>query len=107
MQMDDGFMRRIVALRQSLSFPFVVSSAYRCPDYNDKVSTTGRDGPHTTGRAIDIQVLGEQALDLLSCARSHGITGLGVKQHNKGRFLHLDDLEPGLKRPRPWLWSYP
>ena len=42
------------ALRESLGRPLKLSSAYRCPEHNSKVSYTGKSGPHTTGQAIDI-----------------------------------------------------
>jgi uncharacterized protein YcbK (DUF882 family) len=97
-------MPKIVQLRRQLGFPFVVTSAYRCPHHNARVSSTGSAGPHTTGRAIDIAVQGKQALDLLHAAlESRQFTGIGVNQKGAGRFLHLDDLvQPG----RPAIWTY-
>ena len=32
--------------------PLTITSAYRCPDHNSKVSSTGLSGPHTTGFAV-------------------------------------------------------
>lgn len=106
MKMNDGFMQKVVTLRHSLNFPFNVTSGYRCPEYNATISKTGRDGPHTTGHALDIEVRGSEALDLIGAMRSHNMTGLGVKQHGRSRFVHIDDLPPTNKRPRPWVWSY-
>lgn len=105
MVMDNDFMRRIVAMRRDLGFPFRVSSAYRCHVHNAKVSSTGNDGPHTTGRAIDILVSGHQAHALVECAYRHGILGIGVSQKgpHESRFIHLDTVTNG---PRPWLWTY-
>jgi uncharacterized protein YcbK (DUF882 family) len=107
--MDPDFMAKIVMLRRLLGFPFIVTSAYRCPEHNQRVSTTGPNGPHTTGRAIDLHVSHEQAFKLISMAPQYGITGIGVKQHGpiKGRFIHLDDLLPPKHAPRPHCWSYP
>ncbi len=107
-EMDARFMRRIVDLRKKLDFPFVVTSAFRCPKYNAKVSKTGLDGPHTTGRAIDLKIFGYRAFKLLSLAGQYGMTGIGVSQRGEHakRFLHLDDLDEGEGRPRPWPWSY-
>lgn len=106
-KMNDAFMRKVVRLRTELDFPFAVSSAYRCPDYNDMVSSTGFDGPHTTGRAIDIRVSGKRAMRLLEAAIKAGFTGIGVSQKGAhgSRFIHLDDLDPKT-HPRPALWSY-
>ena len=105
LHMDREFMEKIVAMRMELGFPFIVHSAYRCPVHNNQVSKTGFDGPHASGRAIDIAVSGTRAHALVHCANQHFITGIGVNQkgpHNQ-RFIHLDDLQGDL---RPWIWSY-
>ena len=106
-RMGDGFMRKLVALREAAGFPFIVTSAYRCPEHNARVSSTGERGPHVTGRAIDIAVSHERALWVVSHAVEHGFTGVGVNQ--KGavnfRFIHLDDLTAP-DYPRPNVWSY-
>lgn len=101
-------IERLERVRVRCAFPFVVSSADRCPDHNAKVSSTGRDGPHTRG-AFDIEVAGERALTLIDVAREEGFTGIGVKQHgpHAKRFVHLDDLSNAPGQPRPWIWSYP
>ena len=106
------FMEKIERLRVAYGKPMSVTSAARCPAHNSKVSKTGRTGPHTTGRAIDIGVDREDAFDLLMLVGRMntlglGITGIGVQQKGGGRFLHFDDLtdEPG--QPRPTVWSYP
>jgi uncharacterized protein YcbK (DUF882 family) len=108
-EMAAAFLDRLQAIRDRLGRPMVMSSGFRCPDYNAQVSTTGRDGPHTTGRAADIAVAGADAELVESIALDLGITGRGVKQHGRwaDRFLHLDDIEPGGAQPRPRLWSYP
>lgn len=105
-EMHPAFMDRLQSLRTQYNKPMVVTSGYRCPDYNARISSTGRDGPHTHGRAVDIAVSGNQARNLLGMAISRGFTGLGVKQHGDGRFIHMDDLMDGFAGPRPWLWSY-
>lgn len=108
--MDTDFMAKIVNIRRLLGFPFIVTSAFRCPEHNQRVSTTGPNGPHTTGHAIDLHVSHERAVDLLQMVYVHGgFTGVGVKQHGpiKGRFIHLDDLLPPKHAPRPHVWSYP
>jgi len=99
------FMDKLHALRMAYSRPMVITSGYRCPAYNDSLSTTGRDGPHTTGRAVDVLVSGSDAHRLVGIAIHLGFKGIGLKQkgpHNK-RFIHLDDLTEG---PRPWVWTY-
>lgn len=107
-EMDDGFMFIIVCMRKQAGFPFPVTSGYRCPAYNQKVSSTGPDGPHTTGHALDLGLYGEQAQIVLGLAVQYGLTGIGLNQKGSyaERFIHLDDLEGGGDTPRPWVWTY-
>lgn len=106
--MNPNFMKKLIALREYLSFPLPITSAYRCPSHNNKVSTTGKNGPHTTGRAVDIAAFGEQAFSLIRYAPCFEFHGLGVSQRGprNQRFVHIDDLtqDGGLKRP--WVWGY-
>jgi len=109
--MDDDFMEMVERIRELCGFPLPVSSAYRCPTHNAAVSSTGLDGPHTTGRAMDIRIYGHRAWSLLEAALEVGhFTGIGVAQKNRdrgARFIHLDDLTPDDGFPsRPWVWSY-
>ena len=105
--MADHFLAALDDVRRSFG-PIRLSSAFRCPAHNARVSATGLDGPHTTGQAADILVSGKDAHRLLALAAIHGVfNGIGVAQtgpHHR-RFIHLDtpELEGGL---RPWLWSY-
>ena len=108
MEMRDPFMRKLEELRTSFGKPMRITSAYRCPNHNERVSKTGRNGPHTTGQAIDIQVSGEDAFDLLFFAIGFGFAGIGINQRgpHANRFVHLDRLEGLIDRPRPRIWSY-
>jgi zinc D-Ala-D-Ala carboxypeptidase len=100
------FMDKVEKLRDRLGFALPCTSGYRCPEYNSRVSGTGRTGPHTTGRAIDLSVSHARALELLRMALSMGFTGIGIKQHGAGRFIHLDDLPEKEGQFRPTIWSY-
>ncbi len=108
-QMNHDFLKKLDDFRGRLGFPLVVTSGYRCPDYNERVSTTKRNGPHTTGRAVDVNVFGRQAFAAVRQASLGGwFSGIGINQrgaHHK-RFIHLDDLEPDDGRFRPTLWTY-
>src|SRR5690606_23768531 len=73
-KMQPEFMAKLVELRRKCGFPFPVSSAYRCPTHNNRVSRSGLTGAHTTGRAIDVAVQGSQALKLLREATAMGFT---------------------------------
>jgi zinc D-Ala-D-Ala carboxypeptidase len=105
-RMDKGFVDRLDTLRAVYGKPLVVSSGYRCPTHNMAVSSTGPDGPHTTGRAVDLRVRGADAYQLLQLALHAGFSGVGIQQKGASRFLHLDDLPNSPTRPRPTVWSY-
>ncbi|HHO49275.1 MAG TPA: peptidase M15 [Desulfobacteraceae bacterium] len=106
MDIDPDFLRRLEDLRVAYGRPMIINSGYRCPEYNNRVSTTGLDGPHTIG-AVDVRCSGHEAHLLLHMAMIVGFSGIGVKQHgpHSGRFLHLDNLTTH-DNPRPWVWTY-
>jgi zinc D-Ala-D-Ala carboxypeptidase len=106
LEMDNAFMQVIIMLRQKINSPFKVTSAYRCHKYNNQVSTTGLNGPHTTGKAIDIGCRNETALHILREALYIQMPGIGVNQKGDGRFIHLDMCSSVDKLPRPNIWSY-
>lgn len=109
--MDSDFMELLEAVRTDPDWnrPMKISSAYRCPEHNSAVSSTGMTGPHTSGKAIDIQLSGADAHLFLGVAMGYDFTGIGIAQKGShgSRFIHLDLLEDGeTKGPRPWIWSY-
>ena len=100
--MDRRFLSYLDALRHKCKFPFVISSGYRSPEYNNEVSGTGFDGPHTTGKAADILVSRQNADKLLEMVYDMGcFTGKGINQKGEHRFIHLDIID-GPNR----IWSY-
>ena len=105
MEMDKTFMQKIIKIREQSGIVMPASSAIRCATHNNNVSSTGFNGPHLTGRAIDIRIYGERAMRLLEWAINVGITGIGISQKGTmaDRFIHFDDLNTN---PRPWIWSY-
>ena len=104
---DQKTLDALQGLREAIGKPLKISSAYRCPVHNQKVSSTGVLGPHTTGKAIDILCSGSFAHEVLSYAmiRSSVWKGIGISQKgdHKSRFIHLDTIETN---NRPWVWSY-
>ncbi len=100
---------RLERLRENFGRPMRVTSAWRHPEHNNRISSTGLTGPHTTARAYDIQIAGSAAELLDRLAAAHGYTGRGWRQHGpwEDRIIHLDDLPDGLGCPRPRIWSYP
>lgn len=103
---DYTFVAEVDRLRQELGFPLVVTSGYRCPEHNNRVSGTGKTGPHTTGHAADFRVRGAEAYRVVKSAMHRGFTGIGVQQKGDVRFIHLDNLTNKVGSPRPTIWSY-
>lgn len=102
--MNPVFLEWLDELRARAGFPLVVTSGYRCPAHNQAVSSTGPNGPHTTGKAADLAVDRGRARILMRLAECMDppVQGLGIQQKGSGRFLHLDLLD----RPEPTVWSY-
>lgn len=103
---ENDFIDLLDELREQCGFALPVTSGYRCPQHNSKVSHTGFTGPHTTGRAVDFGVRGDRAYKLVELAIRMGFTGIGVNQKGDARFVHLDDLPNAPGQPRPTCWSY-
>ena len=100
---SEEFITKLDALREDLGFALVVNSGYRCPEYNATVSSTGLNGPHTTGLAVDLAVDRERAVLLLEAALFvKYFRGFGINQKGGGRFVHLD----ATSRPTRTIWSY-
>ena len=53
--MDSEFMEELQKIRSICGFGFQVNSAFRCPEYNNKVSSNSR-GQHVSGHAADISM---------------------------------------------------
>ena len=79
---------------------------YRCPEHpkeRDKAAT----GTHALGLAADYGVSFEKAAKLDEGMSKHPrITGKGVNQKGKHRFMHQDSAGDEPWRPRPHIWSY-
>lgn len=103
-KLDVGFGVVMDGLRRHMGGPVRVSSWYRSPGHNASVSSTGYDGPHTTGAAADVICHHAVALKVLRYAQDAGIVRIGVSQKGDwgSRFIHLDQA-PGFS---PALWSY-
>lgn len=107
--MDHDFLQTLQDVRTSYGRAMNVSSGYRCaahPVEARKIEGGGKPGAHYSGKAVDILVAGEAALELLRVALAHpNVKGIGVNQKgaHSSRFIHIDTLtEPN----RPTVWSY-
>ena len=106
LEMDVQFVYALHQLRSRYGKPLIITSGYRCPEYNSRISSTGEAGPHTTGRAADISIRGREAFELLRHVMRDGyMTGVGINQRGdfSQRFIHLDNLE---HEGRPRVWTY-
>ena len=105
--MDETFMASMVALREACGFAFPVTSGYRCAKYNKDVGGS-EFSAHPQGVALDINLWGSKVNTILSIARHHGMTGIGLHQQgdSSDRFIHLDQAISIPSRPRPWVWTY-
>ena len=79
-----------------------ITSAFRCPEHNDKVSSTGLSGPHTTSKAVDIHVSNSQHRKQLIDYFTNKVTGLGIAK----TFIHIDILTSDEVPHRPNCWLY-
>lgn len=106
--MNAEFLDKLDALRDECAFPFRISSGYRTKERNSAVGGKALSA-HLLGRACDIVVAnGEEIYMLVKLAPKYGFTGIGVKNINGSRMVHLDDI--GATEypliPRPAMWSY-
>ena len=86
-QMDENVIDQLDAMREECGFPFIINSGYRCPEHNAAVSKTGLNGPHTTGKAVDIRVTsGRQRWMIMYSALIRGLTRFGIAK----TFVHID-----------------
>ena len=97
---NSGTLARLNALRVDRGKPIIVTSGYRCKEYN---ILKGFTQTHASGQSVDVLCDRGEAYEILKLAFKHGFTGIGVKQKGEGRIIHLDDLTEGL---RPTIWSY-
>ena len=82
--------------------PLTITSAYRCPEHNDKVSSTGLSGPHTTSKACDLHVSNSQHRKKLIDYFANKVTGLGIAK----TFIHIDIISSEELPHRPNAWIY-
>lgn len=99
-EMSPDFMHKLIVIRKQLQTPLYITSGYRCPVHNDRVSGTGEGGPHTTGRAVDISATGRLKYQIMEAAQAQGMTRFGIGKN----FIHIDDLESGFSDRV--IWSY-
>lgn len=77
-------------IRSHFGKAVTITSGYRCPTHNSKVSKSAKS-LHTTGQAADITVKGITPREVAQYAESIGIKGIGLYETDKdGHFVHVD-----------------
>jgi zinc D-Ala-D-Ala carboxypeptidase len=93
-------LRKLDKARALASVPFAINSGYRCPAHNAAVSSTGENGPHTSGRAVDIRATDSATrYKIIQALLEVGFTRIGVAK----TFIHADD-DP--TKPAGVCWFY-
>ena len=103
LKIHSGIMNGLQQARNDLG-PLSITSGYRCPEHNQAVSKkTGLNGPHTTGKAIDIAVRVSKHRKQIITYFAPIVTGLGIAK----TFIHIDLLtaDDGFEmRPNSWVY---
>jgi len=105
-QMTYRYIYCLNAFRDHCGFPLNINSGWRCPEYNQKVSSTGPNGPHTTGEASDQGASFNRAWEIFENLPGPFL-GVGINQSGAapGRFFHTD-LCDYLRGGQRRMWSY-
>ncbi len=96
-QMDKAFLNRLGMLRTSFGGPMVITSGFRCNNWNQKCKGEPKSF-HLVGKAVDIACTeSARRHRMVTCALSLGFS-VGVD----GAFVHVDSRD-AIKV----LWIYP
>ena len=105
-EINESLIDVLQRIRAQVGFGMPISSGYRCGKHPVE-TRKAKPGSHASGLAADVSVSHKQAFDVLKAAlRDPEVTGIGISQKGKNRFIHID-IAPEIEgRPRPHLWSY-
>lgn len=84
---SDAFTR-LNQLRELDGKPMILTSAYRCEEYNKEIGGA-KKSYHVKGMAFDIRLDGRDIKKLAKLARSVGFNGIGTYD----TFIHVDTRE--------------
>ncbi|MFT7596619.1 MAG: zinc D-Ala-D-Ala carboxypeptidase [Paracoccaceae bacterium] len=96
---NEAALDKLQALRDHLGVPLIVHSAYRSPDYNQRVGGA-KQSMHLQGAAFDISMANHDPSTFEAAARAVGFTGFGF--YPRQNFLHID-----IGRARQWGDPFP
>jgi uncharacterized protein YcbK (DUF882 family) len=108
--MDEEFVELLNKIRKECDFPLLITSGYRSKLHPIE-QRKNLPGTHTTGKAVDIRVMGEKGIKLIQVALENGIKRIGVAQKGDVRFIHIDtctidDFDDRDTFPEYAIWSY-
>ena len=107
LKMSEALLDFLQAYRNVLGKGVSINSGFRCPDHNNSVSSTGMEGPHTTGLAVDIGTNTQTQYKLIRFAMNYNPQAMGIGVAKT--FTHIDFLttDNGDKYAvRPNVWKY-
>lgn len=98
-KMQPRFLVLLDSAREEAGIPFVVTSGYRCPEYNIEVGGVSSSA-HTDGYAADIKCDGSRTRHkIVTAAINAGFLRIGIHKN----FIHLD-CDPD--KPPDVIWLY-
>lgn len=83
--MNPDFMQRLIAFRIAYGQPMVITSGFRCNNYNTKIKGT-KHSQHLVGNAVDVSMADPlERYKIVALATLKGFS-LGID----GAFIHID-----------------
>ena len=101
-------MDQIQALRKYLNVPLIENSGYRCPKHPIE-KKKANPGAHASRKAIDFQVNGRLAFDMVNAMGIFKFTGIGIGLRTGYSLFHLDmctEADGAQFKVRPNVWTY-
>lgn len=87
---DQKLVELLQRIRDHFGKAITITSGYRCPTHNSKVSRA-KNSYHTKGQAADFTVSGVTPREVAKYAESIGIKGIGLYETDRdGHFVHID-----------------
>lgn len=97
---DGSLVELAEQIRRILRRSIVITSAYRCPQYNAAIGGV-KNSAHTRGHALDVQCFSSKdRFELVNLLFDLGIERIGIAQS----FIHFD-IDPDKPSPRLWLYG--
>jgi uncharacterized protein YcbK (DUF882 family) len=106
-QMRPEFLDKLQQIRNTFDKPMIISSGFR--HFTHPLERAKDEpGEHTYGVAVDINVWGEEAMELFDIAYHYGIRRIGINQKGapQSRFVHLGMGDILNLRFPSALWTY-